>query len=81
MIVSGAGGEHPGTMRQFDQLNVTTVAAPIQISQCIARARGPRLDCPGAAHHFRAREIEQRPIFRDDVDRADFLSRLATLSG
>jgi len=43
-------------------------------------ARGPRLDCPGAVHHFRTRGIERRPIFRDDRDRADFLSRLATLS-
>jgi len=43
-------------------------------------ARGPRLDCPGAVHHVRARGIERRPIFRDDVDRTDFLSRLAGLS-
>lgn len=43
-------------------------------------ARGPRLDCPGAVHHFRARGIERRPIFRDDGDRADFLARLAALS-
>ena len=43
-------------------------------------ARGPRLDCSGAVHHFRARGIERRPIFRDDGDRADFLARLAALS-
>jgi putative transposase len=43
-------------------------------------ARGPRLDCPGAVHHLRARGIERRPIFQDDVDRTDFLARLASLS-
>jgi len=42
--------------------------------------RRPRLDCPGAVHHVRARGIERRPIFGDDVDRAEFLERLAALS-
>ena len=41
--------------------------------------RGPRLDAPGALHHVIARGIERRPIFADDVDRRDFLDRLATL--
>ena len=39
--------------------------------------RGPRLDAPGTLHHVMVRGIEGRPIFRDDRDRADFVSRLA----
>jgi putative transposase len=41
--------------------------------------RGPRLDAPGALHHAIARGIERSPIFLDDVDRNDFLDRLAGL--
>ncbi|MBI2889534.1 MAG: transposase [Nitrospirae bacterium] len=43
--------------------------------------RGPRLDVPGALHHVMARGIERRQVFRDDVDRDDFLSRLGSLAG
>jgi putative transposase len=42
--------------------------------------RGPRLDAPGALHHVIARGIERSPIFSDDVDRTDFLDRLAALA-
>ena len=42
-------------------------------------ARTARLDAPGALHHVRARGIEKRRIFLDDVDRENFLSRLAQL--
>ena len=41
--------------------------------------RGPRLDAPGALHHAMARGIERCTIFRSDVDRYDFLERLAGL--
>jgi len=39
--------------------------------------RGPRLDTPGSLHHVMVRGLERRTIFRDDRDRAEFLSRLA----
>jgi putative transposase len=41
--------------------------------------RGPRLDCPGALHHFIARGIERRNIFHNDEDRTDLLARIDTL--
>ena len=41
--------------------------------------RGPRLDAPGVVHHVMARGIERRRIFRDDVDRAAFVTRLDDL--
>jgi len=42
--------------------------------------RGPRLDAPGVLHHVMVRGIERRAIFRDDRDRADFLTRLAAMA-
>jgi REP-associated tyrosine transposase len=42
--------------------------------------RQPRLDAPGILHHVMVRGIERRAIFRDDIDRADFLVRLADLA-
>lgn len=42
-------------------------------------ARQPRLDTPGALHHVIGRGIERATIFRTDVDRNDFLDRLADL--
>lgn len=39
--------------------------------------RGARLDAPGALHHVMVRGIERGLLFRDDRDRADFVSRLA----
>jgi putative transposase len=42
--------------------------------------RGPRLDAPGALHHVRVRGIERGLIFRDDDDRADFVSRMQKLT-
>jgi putative transposase len=42
--------------------------------------RGPRLDAPDALHHVIARGIERGTIFHDDVDRTDFVDRLAGLA-
>ena len=41
--------------------------------------RGSRLDTPGALHHVMVRGIEGRSIFADDVDRQDWIDRLATI--
>ena len=41
--------------------------------------RRPRDDAPGATHHVMVRGIERRRIFVDDLDREDFLRRLADL--
>lgn len=41
--------------------------------------RHARLDCAGALHHIIIRGIERRNIFRDDLDRDDFVGRLARL--
>ncbi len=38
--------------------------------------RGPRLDAPLAVQHVWNRGIERGAIFRDDVDRLDFLARI-----
>jgi REP element-mobilizing transposase RayT len=40
-------------------------------------ARPLRLEFPGAVYHVMARGNERRPIFRDDQDRQQYLSRLA----
>jgi REP element-mobilizing transposase RayT len=37
--------------------------------------RQARLDAPGALHHVMIRGIERSPIFKDDQDRQDFISR------
>ncbi len=42
--------------------------------------RQPRLDAPGVLHHVMVRGLERQPIFRDDADRADFVTRLAALA-
>jgi REP element-mobilizing transposase RayT len=42
--------------------------------------RSARIDAPGVLHHVIGRGIEQRPIFVDDADRDDFVSRLASLA-
>ncbi len=41
--------------------------------------RGPRLDAPGTLHHVIARGIERRNLFKSEVDREDFLSRMDKL--
>jgi REP-associated tyrosine transposase len=41
--------------------------------------RQPRLDAPGTLHHVMGRGIERTQIFRNDDDRADFVTRLAAL--
>jgi putative transposase len=43
-------------------------------------ARQARLDSPGTLHHVMIRGIERAPIFRDDKDREDFLSRTGKLA-
>src|SRR5574341_1073071 len=42
--------------------------------------RHPRLDAPDPLPHVMVRGLERRAIFRDDVDRADFVARLAGLA-
>jgi REP element-mobilizing transposase RayT len=42
--------------------------------------RQARLDAPGTLHHVMIRGIEGSPIFREDMDRQKFLSRLGQLS-
>ena len=37
--------------------------------------RQARLDAPGTLHHVMVRGIERSPIFKDDQDRQDFISR------
>ncbi|UCG14719.1 MAG: transposase [Deltaproteobacteria bacterium] len=41
--------------------------------------RQPRLDAPGALHHVMGRGIERTKIFRNRIDRTDFLDRLGEL--
>ncbi len=41
--------------------------------------RKARIDAPGALHHVICRGIERREIFKDDIDRNDFLDRLSNL--
>jgi len=41
--------------------------------------RQPRLDAPGTLHHVIGRGIERTQLFRNDTDRADFVTRLAAL--
>jgi REP element-mobilizing transposase RayT len=38
-----------------------------------------RLDAPGVLHHIIIRGIERRAIFKDDLDRENFIKRLSTL--
>jgi putative transposase len=45
-----------------------------------AMPRQPRLDAPDTLHHVMVRGLERRVIFRDDTDRADFVTRLAALA-
>ena len=40
--------------------------------------RQPRIDLPGQFYHVIVRGVERRPIFRADVDRSDFLTRLSS---
>lgn len=41
--------------------------------------RNARIDIPGLLHHVIVRGIERRPIFLDDQDREEFLSRFSSL--
>jgi len=42
--------------------------------------RQARLDAPGILHHLMLQGIEHHRIFRDDVDRRDFCTRLEGLA-
>jgi putative transposase len=42
--------------------------------------RSPRLDALNTLHHVMVRGIERTRIFRDDRNRADFVTRLAALA-
>ncbi len=42
--------------------------------------RQARLDAPQTLHHVMVRGLERRPIFRDETDREDFVTRLAALA-
>jgi REP element-mobilizing transposase RayT len=42
--------------------------------------RQPRLDAPDTLHHVMVRGLERRAIFKDDTDRADFVTRVAALA-
>ena len=42
--------------------------------------RQARLDAPGTLHHVMIRGIERSPIFKDDQDRKDFISRMGMLA-
>jgi putative transposase len=57
----------------FDKLRPATLGR-------LAMARGPRLDAPGALHHVIGRGIERGVIFLDDLDREDFVGRVAELA-
>lgn len=41
--------------------------------------RKARLDALNTLHHVMMRGLERRVIFTDDMDRADFVARLAAL--
>lgn len=41
--------------------------------------RQARIDSPGALHHIICRGVDRSPIFQDDIDRNDFVGRLAAL--
>ena len=42
--------------------------------------RQPRLDAPATLHHVMVRDRERRVLFRDDADRDDFVTRVASLA-
>ncbi len=42
--------------------------------------RQVRLDAPGTLHHVMIRGLEGKEIFRDTLDRKDFVTRLGDLS-
>jgi putative transposase len=42
--------------------------------------RQARLDAPGTLHHVMIRGIERSPIFKDEQDQQDFVSRTGILA-
>jgi putative transposase len=41
--------------------------------------RQARLDAPGTLHHVMGRGVERTKIFQTEIDRTDFVTRLAAL--
>lgn len=41
--------------------------------------RKARIDAPGALHHVIVRGIERRTIYKDSVDKIDFIQRMETV--
>jgi hypothetical protein len=70
-IIDEAGKKIPTSVRKrYPEVPWATMAG---------MPRQARLDAPGIMHHVMVRGLERRPIFRDDVDRCDFCTRLGGL--
>ena len=70
--------EFPTSIVQAYRSRQLLIGAAREISIHSAEmARLPRLEFPGAVYHVTARGNEQRPIFRDDLDRSEYLDRIA----
>jgi putative transposase len=52
----------------------------VALDYAAAMPRHARLDAPGVLHHVMVRGLERRALFRDDVDRADFVGPVARLA-
>ncbi len=50
-----------------------------EVCYFLSMPRKARIDAPGALHHIICRGIERNRIFRDDVDRQDFVTRLGNI--
>ncbi len=65
--------QYLGTVIQFSFLFGTTC------DQAAIMLRKDRIDSPGACHHIICRGIERGKIFKDDIDRNNFVDRLASI--
>ncbi len=63
----------------FLNLVILDVASERALWWLVEMPRQARLDAHGILHHVMVRGLERRPIFRDDVDRRDFCTRLEGL--
>jgi hypothetical protein len=72
-FVSGKRDGERGTLvlKHFDRSEIFSYTGSMP--------RQPRLDAPGALHHVMARGIERKRIFKNKLDKEDFLKRLAEL--